>query len=93
MISFHKIGREQEKNSKRVFTKQDEMVSWKTKKKVVDSSVKTVSPDSHQDVKTLHRYYHLFYKGELESLCEGLSCSIERVGYDRDNHYVILEKV
>ena len=71
---------EQEKNSKRRFETQDEMVSWKT--------TEEGKPVTYQ------RYYHLFCKGELDQLClQTKQCMIEEAGYDRDNHYVILEKI
>lgn len=92
---------EQEKRSKRRFETQDEMVSWTTTKN-------TIGPDGekHSEQVTLHRYfsatlllsnvcryYHLFWKGELEQLCTGLDCIVKQSGYDRDNHYVILERI
>lgn len=42
--------------------------------------------------KVYKRYYHLFVKGELEELVQGLECLVKLSGYDKDNHYVILEK-
>jgi tRNA (uracil-5-)-methyltransferase TRM9 len=69
---------EQEKNSKRRFETQDEMVSWKTKQ------------DGQEVV--YHRYYHLFFKGELDELCIKAGGEVLESGYDRDNHYVILRK-
>jgi tRNA (uracil-5-)-methyltransferase TRM9 len=70
---------EQEKNSRRRFETQDEMVSWKT---VEDG-----------EPKTYERYYHLFVKGELDALCEQTQlCQVLESGYDRDNHYVIIKK-
>lgn len=47
-------------------------------------------PDGHVD----QRYYHLFRAGELEKIvadCGGLL--VVESGYDRDNYYVIVEKV
>ena len=118
--NLNTIPREQEKDSKRVFTKQDELVSWKTRTtsaagtkppstsslaKALDtldvSVTESQSGDSQHipqkvqaqpQEQVLHRYYHLFYKGELEDLCTDLPCLITKSGYDRDNHYVILTK-
>jgi tRNA (uracil-5-)-methyltransferase TRM9 len=56
------------------------MVSWKMKN--ADSNEHTV----------FQRYYHLFYKGELDELCISTGASVMKVGYDRDNHYVIIQK-
>ncbi len=39
-----------------------------------------------------HRYYHLFSKGELESLTDGTELSVILSGYDKDNWYVVYQK-
>ncbi|KAI8900291.1 S-adenosyl-L-methionine-dependent methyltransferase [Globomyces pollinis-pini] len=81
---------EQEKNSKRRFETQDEMVSWKT------PAPKSNAEDPQEPPKlvTYQRYYHLFVKGELDELAIGTGmCEIIKSGYDRDNHYCILKKI
>ncbi|XP_060572353.1 alkylated DNA repair protein alkB homolog 8-like isoform X2 [Ruditapes philippinarum] len=66
------------------FKQQDLLVPWqlKGKEKKSESSA------------TFHRFYHVFQKGELESLCESVkNCSIIKSYYDQGNWAVILEKI
>ena len=40
------------------------------------------------------RYYHLFKKGELDNLVEQIKIGkVVETGYDRDNWYVIAERI
>eukprot|EP00834_Sanchytrium_tribonematis_P001851 NODE_48_length_31852_cov_1.054168.p18 type:complete len:209 gc:universal NODE_48_length_31852_cov_1.054168:10176-10802(+) len=57
---------------------QDIMVPWHTK---VGS-----------EMKTYKRYYHLFLKGELESLVSQIGFTIINNGYDKGNWYVEISK-
>ncbi|KAJ3301640.1 tRNA methyltransferase, has a role in tRNA modification [Kappamyces sp. JEL0829] len=66
-----------QKDSKRRFDSQDEMVPWVTQRQT----------EAGRESVVYHRYYHLFWKGELEELCAGLDATVKRAGYDRDNHY------
>ncbi len=45
------------------------------------------------ELKVFDRYYHLFTKGELEDLVLQAGANILESGYDRDNYYVIAEKL
>ncbi|KAL7722683.1 Methyltransferase type 11 domain-containing protein [Entamoeba marina] len=41
-----------------------------------------------------HRYYHVFVKGELEDVVSQVKgCKLVYSGYERDNWYVVIEKV
>ena len=42
-----------------------------------------------QEEKVYQRYYHMFQKGELESLFLGAGARIDDCGYDRDNWWVV----
>ena len=85
------MSREQEKSSKRTFATQDELVSWKLR---TPGAVSEDSGRSQSEEVVLHRYYHLFVKGELDELCANIpGVAVESVGYDRDNHFVILNKL
>ncbi|KAJ3343286.1 tRNA methyltransferase, has a role in tRNA modification [Kappamyces sp. JEL0680] len=72
-----------QKDSKRRFDSQDEMVPWVTQRQT----------EAGRESVVYHRYYHLFWKGELEELCAGLDATVKRAGYDRDNHYVVLTRI
>jgi len=59
--------------------RQDVLVPWRKKEK-------------GESIETSYRYYHLFAKGELESLFTDFGEIIES-GYDRDNWYIIVKKL
>ncbi|KAJ3216553.1 Alkylated DNA repair protein alkB 8 [Clydaea vesicula] len=99
---------EQTKLSKRKFLEQDQFVTWKIPKENQQLSIEDSKLQNHSFVSKklkemdinnqtgeicYKRYYHLFKEGELESLCEGLDCKIFKNGYDKDNWWVILEKL
>jgi hypothetical protein len=66
------------------FKQQDLLVPWQLKGKEKKS----------ESTATFHRFYHVFHKGELESLCESVkNCSIIKSYYDQGNWAVILEKI
>ena len=49
--------------------------------------------DLYGKVKTQHRFYHLFRKGELEALCLAAGLfEIAYSGYDRDNWFVAVRR-
>ena len=93
-----------EQEGRRKFDKQDVFVSWKMPKekyglikgeeeqtKSEEKQAKTTEEDRDE---TYHRYYHLFVKGELDSLVEQTKMAkILETGYDRDNWYVIAERI
>ncbi|KAL7714239.1 Methyltransferase type 11 domain-containing protein [Entamoeba marina] len=63
------------------FEGQDIMVPWH-----LDGS------DDPEQV--FHRYYHVFVKGELEDVVSQVKgCKLVYSGYERDNWYVVIEKV
>ena len=68
---------EQESNSKRKFTKQENYVDWKNKSKQLLGK----------------RYYYVFKKNELENLVSSINVKIVKSFYEKGNHGVILEKV
>ena len=68
---------EQECNSKRKFTKQENYVDWKNKSKQLLGK----------------RYYYVFKKNELENLVSSINVKIVKSFYEKGNHGVILEKV
>ena len=68
---------EQESNSKRKFTKQENYVDWKNKSKQLLGK----------------RYYYVFKENELENLVSSINVKIVKSFYEKGNHGVILEKV
>ncbi|KAL2891381.1 tRNA (carboxymethyluridine(34)-5-O)-methyltransferase [Ceratocystis lukuohia] len=70
---------------------QDQLVPWVTKgaaqkkQKVV---VEEETGDAEED-KTVHRYYHLYRKGELEEDIRAVGGEVVRSGYERDNWWAI----
>ncbi|KAI9341767.1 S-adenosyl-L-methionine-dependent methyltransferase [Zopfochytrium polystomum] len=77
-----------EQEGKRRFDGQDVFVPWTMNAKVYYVLTGRVSPP-----RRFQRYYHLFVKGELESLVhEAGGLKIEAAGYDRDNWYVVVVK-
>ncbi|CAO3639109.1 unnamed protein product [Cunninghamella blakesleeana] len=79
---------EQTKFTKRNFqeNEQDVFVPWVLTKKKEEKSVE-------ESPKVFNRYYHLFKKGELDELFKGIDgVTVDTIGYDRDNHYVIATK-
>ena len=69
------------------FKQQDLLVPWKLKGK------KKVEKQSSAE-NTFHRFYHVFKKGELESLCSKVpECMVKHSYYDQGNWAVILEKL
>jgi SAM-dependent methyltransferase len=68
---------EQESNSKRKFTKQENYVDWKNKSKQLLGK----------------RYYYVFKKNELENLVSSINIKIVESFYEKGNHGVILEKI
>ena len=68
---------EQEKDSRRKFTKQDNMVDWKDKKGNLLGK----------------RYYYVFKENELESLLININnVTIEKSFYEKSNWGLILKK-
>ena len=68
------------------FKQQDLLVPWQLKGK--NKPEVSNSPNN-----TYHRFYHVFKKGELESLCSKVSsCKVIKSYYDQGNWAVILEK-
>lgn len=66
------------------FKQQDLLVPWQQKSK----------DKSSDRGNTFHRFYHVFYKGELEELCESVpTCKVIKSFYDQGNWAVILEKL
>ena len=68
---------EQESNSKRKFTKQENYVDWKNKSKQLLGK----------------RYYYVFKKNELENLVSSINIKIVESFYEKGNHGIILEKM
>jgi len=68
---------EQESNSKRKFTKQENYVDWKNKSKQLLGK----------------RYYYVFKKNELENLVSSINIKIVKSFYEKGNHGIILEKM
>ena len=68
---------EQESNSKRKFTKQENYVDWKNKSKQLLGK----------------RYYYVFKKNELENLVSSINVKIVESFYEKGNHGIILEKI
>ena len=73
---------EQESDSRRTFTKQDNMVSWILQKKYTKDKIKD---------ETYHRFYHVFKKGELDKLCDLPNVSVEKSFYEKGNWCIILK--
>lgn len=70
------------------FKQQDVLVPWQLKNK---TSGATCGGKSAPE--TFHRFYHVFQKGELESLCESVGlCKVVHSYYDQGNWAVVLEK-
>lgn len=69
------------------FKQQDLLVPWQLKGK-------DKSEMSKEETKnTFHRYYHVFKKGELETMCQSLNCcKVIDSYYDQGNWAVTLEK-
>lgn len=69
------------------FKQQDLLVPWQLKGK-------DKSEMSKEETKnTFHRYYHVFEKGELETMCQSLNCcKVIDSYYDQGNWAVTLEK-
>ncbi|XP_076340827.1 tRNA (carboxymethyluridine(34)-5-O)-methyltransferase alkbh8 [Tachypleus tridentatus] len=69
------------------FKQQDMLVPW-CRKLSTACDIQTTSAD-----KTFHRFYHVFKKGEIESLIEGIqNVSIQNSYYDKGNWCIILER-
>ncbi|KAI8916133.1 S-adenosyl-L-methionine-dependent methyltransferase, partial [Gorgonomyces haynaldii] len=69
----------EQETTRRKFEQQDVMVDWKV-------------PARYEKEQVYQRYYHVFVKGELDELCKAAGAKILRSGYDRDNHFVVIEK-
>lgn len=82
------------------FDSQDLLVPWHLKdgtKKSTDHTKSHQSLVSSANVQGLspifHRYYHVFYEGELELACKTLDCiKLQESYYDQGNWCVVLEK-
>ncbi|KAJ8298479.1 hypothetical protein KUTeg_025010 [Tegillarca granosa] len=69
------------------FKQQDLLVPWQLKSK--DKS----EMSKEEDKNTFHRYYHVFKKDELETMCQSLNCcKVIDSYYDQGNWAVTLEK-
>ncbi|XP_039178096.1 alkylated DNA repair protein alkB homolog 8 isoform X2 [Crotalus tigris] len=82
------------------FESQDVLVPWHLKDGIkkktrhaklcqpLDGSTNAPEPNP-----VFHRYYHVFYEGELEQLCKQLDCiKVQKSYYDQGNWCVVLEK-
>ena len=68
------------------FKQQDLLVPWQLKGKKEVEKERTGN--------TFHRFYHVFKKGELESLCSKVQdCKVIHSYYDQGNWAVVLQKV
>ena len=68
------------------FKQQDLLVPWQLKGKKEVEKERTGN--------TFHRFYHVFKKGELESLCSKVqNCKVIHSYYDQGNWAVVVEKV
>nr|KAJ3421462.1 tRNA methyltransferase, has a role in tRNA modification [Polyrhizophydium stewartii] len=95
---------EQESQSRRKFDQQDVFVPWKMPKRIYAAGgagaegpaadgTASAAPAERTPDEVYQRYYHMFVAGELDALALATGmCSITASGYDRDNHYVILER-
>jgi len=70
------------------FKQQDVLVPWQLKNKVAaDKDLNETVPE------TFHRFYHVFQKGELETLCESTGlCKVLESYYDQGNWAIVLER-
>ena len=84
------------------FVEQDNFVPWHLQKKFEnEAKVETlpdspkISEDTNINCKVYQRYYHVFYKGELEDLINkaGLKVEIEKSYFDHANWCCIIKKV
>ncbi|KAJ1339249.1 hypothetical protein BSLG_006386 [Batrachochytrium salamandrivorans] len=81
--------------SKRQYETQDVFVPWKMPKNIYGSVPERQEPAPSGDESDVvyQRYYHMFVTKELDALVEEVSPgAVITSGYDRDNHYVIVEK-
>lgn len=67
------------------FIKQDMLVPWKEKKS-------SESDKENSEVTVHHRYYHVFYEGELENLVSENEGHILSSYYDKGNWCVLFQK-
>nr|XP_025040613.1 alkylated DNA repair protein alkB homolog 8 [Pelodiscus sinensis] len=82
------------------FQSQDVLVPWHLKRGTHKEGeyVKTLQlPVASKELQgfcpVFHRYYHVFYEGELEADCKTLDCiRIQKSYYDQGNWCVVLEK-
>ncbi|KAI5962592.1 TRM9 [Candida pseudojiufengensis] len=59
-----------------------------------DTILDDIEPQPEEEVETKYRYYHLYKKGELaQNALATKSCKIIEEGYEKDNWWVILEKI
>ena len=84
------------------FTEQDNFVPWHLQKRFEnETKVETlkngpnITEDNNINCKVYQRYYHVFYKGELEDLINkaGLKVEIEKSYFDHANWCCIIKKV
>ena len=69
---------EQPENARRKFDKQDVMVPFKMK----------------NGLETFDRFYHVYVYGELEDeIKQSKNITIEKIGYEEGNHFVIIKKL
>lgn len=90
------------------FAQQDIFVPWNLQKKfdqknknrkkgekgkVIEGEKEDVIMNQEKDTKIYKRYYHVFYKGELEELCKQVQNCVTIKGYfDHANWVVVLQK-
>ncbi|KAL5615115.1 hypothetical protein BROUX41_005174 [Berkeleyomyces rouxiae] len=78
---------------------QDQLVPWVTKSQQAPAggtgaqvgAEGEAAPQTELD-KTVHRYYHLYRKGELEEDVRAVGGEVVRSGYERDNWWVICRR-
>ena len=84
------------------FTEQDNFVPWHLQKKFEnETKVETmengpnITEDKNINCKVYQRYYHVFYKGELEDLINktGIKVEIEKSFFDHANWCCIIKKL
>ena len=84
------------------FTEQDNFVPWHLQKRFEnETKVETlkngpnITEDNNINCKVYQRYYHVFYKGELEDLINktGIKVEIEKSFFDHANWCCIIKKL
>ncbi|ORX36178.1 hypothetical protein BCR36DRAFT_417150 [Piromyces finnis] len=81
------------------YDEQDVLIPWHIPKKKYLNKKSLNKKDYTESEKSEHlvkyeRYYHLFKKGELDDLVDQIKIGkVVETGYDRDNWYVIAERI